>query len=253
MELKYNTLKAAITTLIGETALTTQASAQAFTLNTGDVLSIDAGIQTETTSGNFNAITIGSYFGMDISGNSNISGTEQFPISGVGAPGIVIGQTNTAGVYHPGAPTAGDVGPVDNAWHFNNSTGTHWFNGIAPTGDTTNGINFGGWTMAWNTSGNIPLNSGAWTPGNCATSLGCSAGATFTDGMAFFSWDGVYGNAYQIDYTATFQNTGFSGTQYFLRLTGIVSAAPVPVPAAVWLFGSGLLGLIGVARRKSSS
>ena len=30
---------------------------------------------------------------------------------------------------------------------------------------------------------------------------------------------------------------------------GVVSA--VPVPAAVWLFGSGLLGLVGVARRKS--
>ncbi len=28
------------------------------------------------------------------------------------------------------------------------------------------------------------------------------------------------------------------------------SLAPVPVPAAVWLFGSGLLGLVGVARRK---
>src|SRR5947208_552548 len=25
---------------------------------------------------------------------------------------------------------------------------------------------------------------------------------------------------------------------------------PVPIPAAVWLFGSGLLGLIGIARRK---
>ncbi len=29
-------------------------------------------------------------------------------------------------------------------------------------------------------------------------------------------------------------------------------AAVVPVPAAVWLFGSGLLGLVGVARRKAS-
>lgn len=28
---------------------------------------------------------------------------------------------------------------------------------------------------------------------------------------------------------------------------------PVPVPAAVWLFGSGLLGLVGVARRKRAS
>lgn len=28
---------------------------------------------------------------------------------------------------------------------------------------------------------------------------------------------------------------------------------PVPVPAAVWLFGSGLIGLVGVARRKTRS
>ena len=30
-----------------------------------------------------------------------------------------------------------------------------------------------------------------------------------------------------------------------------VAVAPVPVPPAVWLFGSGLLGLIGMARRKT--
>ena len=27
----------------------------------------------------------------------------------------------------------------------------------------------------------------------------------------------------------------------------------IPIPAAVWLFGSGLLGLVGVARRKSAN
>ena len=31
-----------------------------------------------------------------------------------------------------------------------------------------------------------------------------------------------------------------------------VSVSAVPVPAAVWLFGSGLLGLVGVARRKKA-
>ena len=40
-----------------------------------------------------------------------------------------------------------------------------------------------------------------------------------------------------------------SGLSYeVIAQTGV---APVPVPAAVWLFGSGLIGLIGVARRKS--
>ena len=33
------------------------------------------------------------------------------------------------------------------------------------------------------------------------------------------------------------------------EFTGTVSA--IPIPASVWLFGSGLLGLIGIARRKA--
>ena len=41
----------------------------------------------------------------------------------------------------------------------------------------------------------------------------------------------------------------FDGISGF-ELTADLS--PVPVPGAVWLFGSGLLGLVGVARRKKS-
>jgi hypothetical protein len=36
-------------------------------------------------------------------------------------------------------------------------------------------------------------------------------------------------------------------------LQPIANLAPVPVPAAVWLFGSGLLGLAGIARRKKKA
>jgi hypothetical protein len=52
------------------------------------------------------------------------------------------------------------------------------------------------------------------------------------------------------------QNGGaswFSSNQYgfdYASFNGTVSA--VPVPAAVWLFASGLLGLVGVARRKQA-
>ena len=46
----------------------------------------------------------------------------------------------------------------------------------------------------------------------------------------------------------------FSSTvQLFPTLVdGTVNVSAVPIPAAVWLFGSGLLGLIGIARRKVS-
>ena len=40
---------------------------------------------------------------------------------------------------------------------------------------------------------------------------------------------------------------------YFDNVTISTDVAAVPVPAAVWLFGSGLLGLIGVARRKKAA
>ena len=40
---------------------------------------------------------------------------------------------------------------------------------------------------------------------------------------------------------------------YFDNVTITTDVSAVPVPAAVWLFGSGLLGLIGVARRKHAA
>ena len=38
-----------------------------------------------------------------------------------------------------------------------------------------------------------------------------------------------------------------------LTLTGNGTTSPVPLPAAVWLFGSGLLGLVGVSRRRKAA
>jgi hypothetical protein len=47
----------------------------------------------------------------------------------------------------------------------------------------------------------------------------------------------------------------FDGTQYSEMFNVTITAAsnPIPVPAAVWLFGSGLMGLVGVARRRKQS
>jgi len=42
------------------------------------------------------------------------------------------------------------------------------------------------------------------------------------------------------------------GTGKFAWAVQSGNVGAVPIPAAVWLFGSGLLGLIGVARRKKA-
>jgi len=41
---------------------------------------------------------------------------------------------------------------------------------------------------------------------------------------------------------------GYNGSTVGMDL--VLEMSPVPVPAAVWLFGSGLLGLVGIARRR---
>lgn len=54
-------------------------------------------------------------------------------------------------------------------------------------------------------------------------------------------------------FDATIVNWTFSGDDAYTNSMTITSTgiAAVPVPAAVWLFGSGLLGLVGIARRKA--
>ena len=70
------------------------------------------------------------------------------------------------------------------------------------------------------------------------------------------SINGSVHNPY-IDGTATFilALAGVTGDTVISNVafsfgTGEETSVPVPIPAAVWLFGSGLLGLIGIARRR---
>lgn len=36
-------------------------------------------------------------------------------------------------------------------------------------------------------------------------------------------------------------------------LTGVADTNPIPIPASIWLFGTGLIGLAGIARRKKTA
>ena len=78
--------------------------------------------------------------------------------------------------------------------------------------------------------------------------------------------DGVLGTADDVVWSGNRHTDGLSGIRmdngpfsgfnanFDVRTMTLTSTdlLPVPVPAAIWLFGSGLLGLIGLARRKAA-
>ena len=76
-----------------------------------------------------------------------------------------------------------------------------------------------------------------------------------TEDLSFLSGSGTATELQGLDRTTSidfvFLSEGDPGEQYQINSLSITSAALVPIPAAAWLFGSGLLGLIGVARRKA--
>lgn len=67
-----------------------------------------------------------------------------------------------------------------------------------------------------------------------------------SDGGAWIGGDVNFGSTLTVPEANAYaiQFTGAGGFEM------VVDVQPVPVPAAVWLFGTGLLGLIGFSRRK---
>lgn len=226
-------MKHGATTLAAIMGLTMGGVVQAAVLNMNDLLTINAGVQSYDSYGNALGVTGGSWFALEGDNNSRITSTEKSPLYPGSDGGILIGNLQSPGeidtlsfFYYPGG-------------HYTT---------VAPTGGTTSGIDFSGWALHWNGL-DIAMGDGAWNPLNCG-SLGSPC--SFSDGVAAFSWSGVYGDSYSLWYTAMVpvgDPSGFGGVQYMLHLEGVVNA--VPVPAAAWLLCSGLLGLLGAARRRT--
>ena len=76
-----------------------------------------------------------------------------------------------------------------------------------------------------------------------------SNGLLFTS--SFFVQEGPLGSEVLASWDGS---TSHEAEEYFINFYEATSMPPpIPVPAAVWLFGSGLLGLIGIARRKKAA
>ena len=114
--------------------------------------------------------------------------------------------------------------------------------------------------LSCNTGYNAPYPAGTYNPMTGAAEC-YSLGYRFTDAtVTNEAMDSVYNFSFMFAHNADNLALNFSA----MGLQGIadeswgldnvhVEVAAVPIPAAVWLFGSGLLGLIGVARRKKAA
>lgn len=232
--MKLQLLQLSLTTVLSLSALT----AQAAVVNTGNQLTINSGIYSVAPE---EPNVTGSWFAADTDGNSIISGSEKTALH-QGTEGFIIGVIQGTGTpTHSGAPLPTDWNRITEPYTWFGNTGQEYTTSPI-TGSTETGLDFSGFNWPWNGIEDIPFGTGAW-------------GVGYTDGIANFVWDGVYGHGYTLDYRTTVEDgspTGFGGVQFEYHFEGIVNVSAVPIPSAVWLFGSGLIGLIGVARRKKA-
>lgn len=173
-----------------------------------------------------NLVVGGSYFAMDNDGSGVFEKAERVGLVAGTDGGIALGSVQ-------------GLGGIDQTWGFFGNPGNHVQAGtLSVASDDGAGnatLNMSGWTVMWGApQAPIDMGQGANAVITCATD--CSLGDTYT-----------------LDYTAIVPDGGFAGVNYQLHLEGTIGASAIPVPAAVWLFGSGLVGLAGIARRRKTA
>ena len=154
--------------------------------------------------------------------------------------GLILGSTQTATGSHSGVPDGSETPTIDNPHDWFGNTGmlstVSDTNVLTTTGNTAT-IDFTGIRWSWNGTDNIVIydpSAGDNGVANITCVLDCGNGDT-----------------YILDYIGHIElgsPSGLGGEEVRVHLEGVISA--VPIPAAVWLFGSGVIGLIGLAKHK---
>ena len=184
-------------------------------------------------------------FSVDAAGNMTFSSFSVDTVLGTAAgdfaagadPSAFTGTVDAAGnmTFSPTSRFGNTSGPVIVGNPFNVDGATTTFDPATGTFDPA---------PTW-----VPFTTGlANGPGTFANIQGSSL-ALNADG----NWDGVLVST--TDYGVGPNWGTFDKGTYYEVWDVVVMAEPavIPVPAAVWLFGSGLLGLVGVARRRKAA
>lgn len=202
-------------------------------------------------------VIAGSNFGVDFTNDGTIDLSERTGL--VSNDGLILGTTQPASTVNPG---------IDKPWDFFGQQGIHQTSSpitiISDDGAGNVELDFSGWSVNWNGI-DIGLGGAAWgsNPDGIARMIcnsNCSVGDAFTLFYTATVTEGPFvGIRYRLGFdsgTLSLASAGLSARlaevieDPGISATGTIGASVVPVPAAVWLFGSGLLFLARIARKK---
>ena len=90
---------------------------------------------------------------------------------------------------------------------------------------------------------NVDLSAWTWTFNGASNHVGASD--------IVGSYDAVTGE-YDLSWSSVITSGGFVDQTLDWHITGVANVSAVPLPASIWLFASGIIGLYGMSKRRQT-